>query len=511
MEKTPKRACEWNFIATFAPNTRIGACRCTYIFIRKKITMKRILQVLLIACCPMLLWAQSDPVVMTINGQPVPRSEFEYSYNKNNSEGVIDKKSVDDYVDLFINYKLKVLAAKEAGIDTTTAFKKEFATYRDQQVRPTLITDADVEKEAEKIYKETQQRVDNNGGLIKPAHIFLPLKQNASVEEQKVVKDRMDSLYQALQKGASFAELAKKYSKDGTAANGGELPWIEHGQTFKEFETNAYALKVGQMSKPFTTPAGWHIVKLNDRRNFFPYDSVKTDIIRFIDQNGFRERIIDNKLNDMAKASGDKLTKEDILQAKTAELAAKDSDMKYLIQEYHDGLLLYEISNRTVWEKASKDETALQHYYNANRKNYRWDQPRFKGIAYHTRDKADIKAVKNAIKNKPFNQWAEVLRSTFNNDSILRIRVEKGIFKQGDNKLVDNQIFKTGAKVEKVENYPFDAVYGKKLKGPESLDDVRAQVVADYQESLEKEWIDSLRKKYPVTINKEVLATVNKH
>ena len=69
---------------------------------------------------------QNDPTIMTINGQPVSRSEFEYSYNKNNSEGVIDKKTVDEYVDLFINYKLKVAAAYDAHIDTLSSFKKEF-------------------------------------------------------------------------------------------------------------------------------------------------------------------------------------------------------------------------------------------------------------------------------------------------------------------------------------------------------------------------------------------------
>ena len=68
-----------------------------------------------------------DPVVMVVNGEPVTRSEFEYSFNKNNSEGVIDKKSVDEYVDLFINYKLKVAAALEAKYDTLTSFKTEFA------------------------------------------------------------------------------------------------------------------------------------------------------------------------------------------------------------------------------------------------------------------------------------------------------------------------------------------------------------------------------------------------
>ena len=90
----------------------------------------------------------ADPVVMTINGKPVLRSEFEYSYNKNNSETVVDKKNVADYVPLFVNYKLKVLAAEAAGIDTTSAFRKEFLTYRDQQVRPSFINDDDVETEA---------------------------------------------------------------------------------------------------------------------------------------------------------------------------------------------------------------------------------------------------------------------------------------------------------------------------------------------------------------------------
>ena len=109
---------------------------------------------------------QDDPVIMTIDGNPIHRSEFEYSYNKNNTDGVIDKKSIHDYEDLFINYKLKVQAALDAKLDTLSSFKQEFMTYRDQQVRPTMITDADVEAEAQKIYKETRDRIEKNGGLL---------------------------------------------------------------------------------------------------------------------------------------------------------------------------------------------------------------------------------------------------------------------------------------------------------------------------------------------------------
>ena len=113
---------------------------------------------------------ESDPVIMTVNGEPVLRSEFEYSYNKNNSEGVIDKKSVEEYVDLFINYKLKVAAALDEKYDTLTSFKEEFAQYRDQQVLPMLVTDADIEAEARKIYDQTVQNIGPYG-LIQVAHI----------------------------------------------------------------------------------------------------------------------------------------------------------------------------------------------------------------------------------------------------------------------------------------------------------------------------------------------------
>ena len=128
------------------------------------------------------------------------------------------------------------------------------------------------------------------------------------------------------------------------------------------------------------------------------------------------------------------------------------------------------------------------------------------------KNQADVKAVKKAVKGKPFNEWAEVLRTTFNADSVTRIRVEKGIFKQGDNALVDNKVFRKDVKVEPVKDYPIDATYGKVLKkGPQEYADVKALVVADYQDMLEKEWVAELKKKYKVVVNQEVLATVNKH
>jgi peptidyl-prolyl cis-trans isomerase SurA len=460
-----------------------------------------------------LAFAQNDPTIMTINGVPVSRSEFEYSYNKNNSEGVIDKKTVDEYVDLFINYKLKVAAAIDAKLDTMTSFKKEFAQYRDQQVRPSFITDTDVEKEAKNIYDQTQHYVDSLGGLINPSHILVKVSQKASEEEQRVAREKADSIYNAIVGGADFGELARKCSDDkGSAVNGGELSWIQPGQTVQEFEKAAYALNKGEMSRPVLSPFGYHIIKMNDRKMFVPYDTVKADIITFIDRRGIRERIIDQKIDEIVAASNNTVTKEQLLEQKAEELSANDSDLANLIREYHDGLLLYEISNREVWDKGAKDEVGLANFFKKNKKKYTWDSPRFKGIAYHVKDQADVKAVKNSVKGLSFDKWAEKLRTTFNGDSVIRIRVEKGIFKVGDNKLVDREVFKKkDVEVTPTKDYPIDAVYGKVLKAPKEYSDVRGQVTADYQDKLEKEWVEQLRKRYTFTVNKDVLATVNKH
>jgi peptidyl-prolyl cis-trans isomerase SurA len=224
-----------------------------------------------------------------------------------------------------------------------------------------------------------------------------------------------------------------------------------------------------------------------------------------------RERVADQKVEELVKASNGALTKAQLMEQKAFEFSTLDSDLKNLIREYHDGLLLYEISNRLVWDKAAKDEAGLANFFKKNKKKYAWEAPRFKGMAYHVKDQADVKAVKNAVKGLPFDQWAEKLRTTFNNDSVLRIRVEKGIFKQGDNALVDREVFKKDTTVTPMKDYPYHATFGKKLTAPENYTDVRSQVIADYQEALEKEWVATLRKKYTVVVNKDVLATVNKH
>ena len=145
--------------------------------------MKRTILTSVLGMVAALTFAQSDPVVMTVNGLPVTRSEFEYSYNKNNNDAVIDRKSVAEYAELYANYKMKVLAALEERLDTLSSFKSEFEYYRDQQVYPTLATDADLLVEARKAYDRVKGNIGDRG-LIQPAHILLTLSSQASPQEQ---------------------------------------------------------------------------------------------------------------------------------------------------------------------------------------------------------------------------------------------------------------------------------------------------------------------------------------
>ena len=287
--------------------------------------------------------------------------------------------------------------------------------------------------------------------------------------------------------------------------------------------------------------------------------------MKYLDQQRIRDRIATAKLDTLAKQLNS--TPAQTLANKQAEMEARDSSLKYLIKEYHDGLLLYEISNRHVWAKAQKDERGLTRYFKKNKKKYKWEEPRFKGVAYRARDEKeyhdglllyeisnrhvwakaqkdergltryfkknkkkykweeprfkgvayrardekDIKAVRKLLEKIPFERWDEQLRATFNKDSALRIRAEKGIFKKGDNALVDHEVFKVRALPKQIEGYPYSAVYGKKLKSPKVMDDVRPLVVSDYQEYLESQWVNALRQKYTVTVNEDIVKTVNKH
>lgn len=474
--------------------------------------MKKIFAGIALAVVALTAAAQEDPIVMRIGGVPVTRSEFEYNYNKNNSEGVIDKKNVEEYAELFVNYKLKVLSALDNHLDTLTSYQKEFRTYRDQLIRPLLVPEGAKEKECKAYYDGMLARLEGKQ-LLQPAHILIRLPQDATEEQQAMAKAKIDSIHQALKDGADFAELAQTVSQDpGSAARGGMLPWIGPNQVVKEFEDVAYSLEVNEVSEPFLMPFGYDIVKLMGKKDLEPYEELHDMILKYLEGQGLENQLAQQVLDSIASQSNGEKTIEQVLDEKTEEFCAKDSELKYLVQEYHDGLLLFEECNSRIWEPAAKDTLALTTYFKKNKKNYAWDEPRYRGMVYYCKDAADVKAVKKLVKKQPTDKWMETIRETFNKDSIM-VRVERRIFKKGDNSNVDRLALKVkSAELKPVKGYPHIGIFGKVLKkGPAEWTDVSNQVVSDYQRLKEDEFVAELRKRYTVEIDKEALKTVNNH
>ncbi len=459
--------------------------------------------------CALSSSAQSDdPVVMRINGDDITRSEFEYSFNKNNADGVLDKKNVDDYVQLFVDFKLKVAAAEDAGIDTLAGIRKELQGYKEQLVLPTIVDNDYIEEKAKETYNATAARFGGED-LLKASHILVMMRQGATSEQQNVAKQRIDSIYNALVAGADFAELAKKCSDDkGSAQRGGSLGQFGKGMMIPDFENAAYALQIGELSKPVKSTVGWHIIKLEDRHPFEPYEFHRESIIKFLEARGVKEASANALMERLVLQTGK--TRAEVLDSLCDDYLEKDPDMRFLSQEYYDGTLMYEMSKKNVWDKAAKDNVGLAAYFSKNKKKYVWDAPRFCGIVIHAKDEATLKAAKKALKKVDEDKWAQTLVKTFNTDSVKLVRIERGIYKQGESEFVDYLVFKNGEETH-VKDFPVTGVYGKKSKKPRSYEDVRGQVTTDYQNELEKQWVETLRAKYPVEVYKDVLSTVNNH
>jgi peptidyl-prolyl cis-trans isomerase SurA len=206
----------------------------------------------------------------------------------------------------------------------------------------------------------------------------------------------------------------------------------------------------------------------------------------------------------------EQITEIKLMQYEDSQLENKYEDFAHLMQEYHDGILLFEISNKEVWEKAIKDTEGLKKYFKKNKKNYEWEEPHFKGFVVKCADEATAKKLQKTISHLNPDSVSNYIRTKVNNDSVTLATVERGLWKQGENSYVDLTQFKaTNVKVEVDEKLPVVIVVGSMLKKmPKSYTDVRGAVTADYQNYLEKNWIENLRNKYTVIVNKHVLNTL---
>lgn len=192
-----------------------------------------------------------------------------------------------------------------------------------------------------------------------------------------------------------------------------------------------------------------------------------------------------------------------VLEAERADLAANNPTYRNLLNEYRDGMLLFEISDRNVWTKAKQDKEGLAKYFADHKSEYTWDKPRYKSfVVFATSDSVANLAKAYLLDNHvAADKVVETMRKQFPKD----VKVEKVIAAQGENPITDYLGF-GGKKPEPRGKWRVYFPYlDKILNAPEEPADVRGAVTTDYQNYLEEQWVAELAKRYPAKINKKVL------
>jgi peptidyl-prolyl cis-trans isomerase SurA len=676
--------------------------------------------------------AQTDPVLVSIAGENITRSEFEKVFKKNNRDEKMDRKAIEDYLDLFINYKLKVKEAIDSGLDTAKNFVDELAGYRKQLAQPYMTDKAVTEKLLREAYDRMKSDVrashilatvgpdalprdtvaahlrisiirdfvngknietakvaeyeamikknlnpksatygkdsadaakrinsmkelakqkpaptedrfaiaamttsedpsakDNSGDLgyfsalmmvypfetaaynakkgevstpvrtrfgfhiikvtdsrpnpgeVKVAHIMAKAgAASADLQENMKAKAKIDTVFAKLKAGDNFEDLAREFSDDpGSARTGGVLPQFGTGRMVPEFEAAAFALKkIGDYSEPVRTSFGWHIIKLLERKPLAPFDSMQSElkskvakdsrsdlsktsfINRVKSKYNFKEmpkakdeffKVIDSTLAEATwtKDKAEKLTKplftlgektytqqnltdfvasrqskksgtplkalfdnlyndfvnQSCLDYEESRLEINYPDFKSLMQEYHDGILLFDLTDKKVWSKAVKDTTGLQEFYTRNKTNYMWGE-RVEASIYSCYDAEVSKKVRKSI-DKGLRD--DSLLAVYNKEN-LWLQIKPGIFSKGDDHIIDSIPWVAGktGDFKKDDKVAFVNVKRKMAPEPKTLDEARGMITADYQQFLEKDWIDSLRKKYSYTVHKDVVESL---
>ena len=211
-----------------------------------------------------LLGQKGDPVLFTVADKPVHASEFMYIYSKTNRDKAdFSKASLEEYLDLYTKFKLKVQRARDLKLDTIPALKQELEGYRQQLADSYLLDKAVTDKLIKEAYVRSKQD-------LSVSHIMVGLRKNATSRDTLLAYKKIMAAKEKLDGGADFVAVANEVSDDKTVKkNNGNIGYFTSPfpNGFYAFETAAYQLKKGGYSNPVRTPLGYHIIKVDDIRS----------------------------------------------------------------------------------------------------------------------------------------------------------------------------------------------------------------------------------------------------
>lgn len=633
---------------------------------------------------PYFLIAQTKDVLFTIDDNPYYTDEFIRVYNKNLDLVKDDsQKDLDKYLELFLGYKLKVQKANKVGLQYGTNYQNELKSYRNQ-LSKNYVNDSKVTNELVKeAYDRLQQEIrashilvlldegatpedtlkaynkildikrrldagedfvtvakqtsedpsvkDNNGDLgyfsafrmvypfenaayktnvgqvskpfrtrfgyhivkvvdkrinrgeVTVAHIMI-LKNTDEAQNAKA-KSTIEDIYQKIQQGESFETLAQQFSEDKSSApKGGVLQRFGSGQlSSEEFENVAFELKdKKQISKPFETQFGWHIVKLIDKHPVRTYDEMKTELEEKIRKDE-RSLLITNSLakklrskysilkdvkilvkikavvtdefyaqtwdvNEKTKAIKgvvltinkdkklnanqfidfiigkqksniktkpisrlvdelfEKFIDEQLIAYYNENLENEFPDFKNIMEEYRDGLLLFDLMEKEIWNRAKNDTIGLNEFFKNNISNYQWKKRYNVDILSST----DAKIIEKAQKYLKKGKSLDYIKEQLNKDGKVNIMSKSGLYEEDYDVLTQYQNVSKGVTsiVSKDKYYFVLNIIDEKPAGAKELSECRGKVISDYQQYLENHWVDELKKEFSIHINQEVFSKV---
>ncbi|HOC40325.1 MAG TPA: peptidylprolyl isomerase [Bacteroidales bacterium] len=289
--------------------------------------MKKYLSIAILSIfLSLTLIGQNDKTLLVIENQKVPVSEFLDIYTKNNKNVDYSKASIDEYLDLFINYKLKLMEIQRLRLDTQKNFINEFQKYRDQLAQSYLIDKNTVDK----LLNEAYNRMQND---VRVSHILVKLSPYANPKDTLKAYNKALEIRKKLLNGADFAKLAIEMSDDNSArdqntadgrlipGNGGDLGYFNVFNMLYDFETAAYNLNVGDISLPVRTPVGYHIIKLTEKHPAIYRFKIAHILLMYPPNATTQDK-------ESIKAKADSIYKEILRGADFAELANLHSEDK---------------------------------------------------------------------------------------------------------------------------------------------------------------------------------------
>ena len=608
---------------------------------------------------------ERSPLVFRVNKQPVFADEFIYLYKKNHTKPEDFKEAkIKEYLQLLVNFKLKIQEAKSRGMDTTKAFVKEFSGYKEELKKPYQVGGDELDRLTKQAYERLKEEVkashilvnvavdaspedttkafqkisairqriingedfqklaselsedpsakSNAGDLgyfttmqmvfpfetaaynLKPFEVSNPVRSRfgyhliklydrqpargeveishillRSENNDSKIKSKIFEIYDQLKAGKSWDELCLEFSEDANTKNvGGRLRPFGIGAlaSVPEFEQMAFSMqKEGEISDPFQSNIGWHIIRLEKKIPLPPYKDVEASLKKKVARDermqiskqalmvkkrkdfAFTENtetknlllpladssIVKGKwvfsgdapslslpifsLQGKATTLGDFVTyvkshqtisslspkarltelyesfvEEKINQLEDEKIYNENPDYRNLLVEYKEGIILFEIMEKEVWNKASKDSVGQRNFYDLHKEKYKAGD-RLEAQVFAALEKKQLDELQRKISAGDTIKKSDLKKFK----SVMSVKA----YEKGESKVIDRISWVTGLQETQIDNV-FYLVDVKRLVPPgyKTFEEARASVISEYQDFLEKTWLETLKKKYKVEL-----------